>query len=217
MRCSHCFVGDDLNLNLDMDFGLFMRLVETATKWNTTEITFLGGEPTMYPKFREAVELAQKAKYRTRVVANGHTSYAKFVDEFSGQTAPLVCFSIDGSGEPVHDGIRGKGSFKVLRHNIERSRKLGLGMAGIVSVSRQNAADVDRILYLCDELQFEYVNIHYVTNRGFASSDIVLSIREWKEIYKRIVEVSKSVRPELRVEKTFLAPAETSLKCAVVE
>lgn len=217
LRCSHCFVGEDLNLNLDMDFGLFSLLIDTAKNWNTTEITFLGGEPTMHPQFIAAIELAQSKDYRTRIVTNGQASYSRFLDDFSGEASPFVCFSLDGSEETVHDSIRGRGSFRLLRENIERTRSRGIRMAGIVSVSRQNAGDVERILYLCDTLQLEYVNIHYVTNRGFASPDIVLSVDEWRETYTKIAAVSKSIRPELRVEKTFFAVGEAPLRCAVVE
>lgn len=217
LRCSHCFVGEDLNLSVDMDFDLFKRLVQTAALWNTKEITFLGGEPTMYPRFVEAVEFSQAHGFRTRIVTNGHTSYGKFLDDASQPSVPFVCFSIDGSTEAVHDRIRGKGSFKILVENIQRSIREGIRIGGIVSLSRQNAFDIEGILELCDKFQFEYVNVHYVTNRGFASSEVVMSVHEWNQVYSRIVNLSKHIKPELRVERTFFGAGEVQLKCAVVE
>src|ERR1043166_9252873 len=188
-----------------MDFNLFEKLLFTAKSWNTKEITFLGGEPTMYPRFKEALELTHKANYRARIVTNGHASYASFLDSLKEAPLPFVCFSIDGSRSLVHDAIRGNGSFRALCDNVSRSSDQGIRMAGIVSLSRQNVDDLEAILRLCDSFNFEYVNIHYVTYRGFGKPEIVLSIQEWKQAYARIVSLSKSITTELRVEKTFFS------------
>ena len=65
LRCSHCFVGEDLNRKLDFEFSLFEKLLKTAKSWNTKEITFLGGEPTLYPRIVEAVNLSIKSNKLT--------------------------------------------------------------------------------------------------------------------------------------------------------
>lgn len=217
LRCSHCFVGENLNLKLDMDFDLFTKLVNTAHQWNTTELTFLGGEPTLYPQFLTALELAQQAGYNTRIVTNGQQSYSSFLENFTGTQRPFICFSIDGSCPQVHDGIRGQGSFHRLLDNIYRTKELGYRTAGIISVSRQNAHDIVRLLDLCDALTLEYVNIHYVTNRGFATADTVLSVEEWEKIYVEIAAASSRLHTELRIEKTFYNRDTVPLHCAVVE
>ncbi len=216
LRCSHCFVGERLNLNTDMDFDLFEKLVKTATTWNTKEITFLGGEPTLYPQISEAIQLAQAENIHTRIVTNGHRSYTKFVNNFKSASLPFICFSIDGSNDKVHDSIRGEGSFDVLLKNIRLSKKLGYRIGGIISISRQNAHDVTSILSLCDALEFEHVNIHYVTNRGFATAAMVLSVDEWEMIYSQVEKISSNIKTSIRIEKTFY-PHTVELNCAVVE
>lgn len=217
LRCSHCFVGENLNLKLDMDFDLFAKLVNTAHQWNTTELTFLGGEPTLYPQFIAAIDLTQQAGYKARIVTNGQQSYSSFLDKFTGTQRPFICFSIDGSCPEVHDAIRGHGSFHRLIGNIYRTKELGYRTAGIVSVSRQNAHDIVNLLDLCNTLSLEYVNVHYVTNRGFATADTVLTIEEWEEIYTEIVGTSTRLHTELRIEKTFYSHKALPLHCAVAE
>lgn len=216
LRCAHCFVGESLNLNTDMDFNLFEKLVKTVHEWNTKEITFLGGEPTLYPKLIEAVELAHKQNLKTRIVTNGHRSYSRFINNFKSELLPFICFSVDGSNENLHDLIRGKGSFAILIENISHSKRLGYQIAGIVSISRQNVNDISNILRLCEFLEFDYVNIHYVTNRGFATTDMVLSINEWKKTCETIEKISNDIKLEIRIEKTFY-PKDSELNCAVVE
>ncbi len=216
LRCSHCFVGEDLNSNLDFDFALFDKLLGTAKTWGTKEITFLGGEPTLYPRIIEAIELAQHYEYRTRVVTNGHLSYSRFIDRCSFDVLPFICFSIDGSSEDTHDVIRGKGSFNILMDNILRSKSLGYKVAGITAISRENLNDIAEILFLCDSLELEWLNIHYVTNRGFARLGSVPSINEWKETLKIIRQSSSKIRTKLRVENTFIFEQNRGpIRCAV--
>jgi MoaA/NifB/PqqE/SkfB family radical SAM enzyme len=217
LRCSHCFVGEDLNQKLDFKFEYLEKLLETAKSWNTKEITFLGGEPTLYPRIVEAVNLSIKSNYKTRIVTNGHKSYLKFLEKFNSDKLPFICFSIDGSNEIIHDNIRGKGSFITLMKSIKQSDELGFKKAAIISISKQNAFDIPNLLSLCNDLDFEYINIHYVTNRGFASKEIVLSIDEWKIIYQNIEDISKTIKPKIRIEKTFLPNVNQHLNCAVKE
>jgi MoaA/NifB/PqqE/SkfB family radical SAM enzyme len=217
LRCSHCFLGESLNLNLDMDFGLFQQLVRAAKQWNTEEFTFLGGEPTLYPQLADAIQLAQMEGYKTRIVTNGHASYLKFIENFKGNSLPFICFSMDGSNEQIHNSIRGRGSFGILLKSIKRSKELGCALGGIVAVSRQNAHNIQELIYLYDSLGFEYLNVHYVTNRGFAKPEIVLSIEEWKTIYNIIKDISGHIKTKIRVEKTFYGGGHTQLKCAVAE
>ena len=217
LRCSHCFVGENLNTNLDMDFALFEKLVRYAKTWKTHEFTFLGGEPTLYPGFIEAVLLVQRQGFRARIVTNGHRSYSTFIDRFSDHSLPFICFSIDGSKSQIHDSIRGNGSFRILMKNIERSKQLGYRVGGIVAISRRNAIDAPEILRLCDSLELESVNVHYVTNRGFAPSDHVLSIDEWENTYNSIRAIAGHLRTQVRIEKTFHDRVSFNLKCAVAE
>jgi MoaA/NifB/PqqE/SkfB family radical SAM enzyme len=217
LRCSHCFVGEDLNKNINFDFDLLKQLLATAKSWNTTEITFLGGEPTLYPQIIEAVNLSNELGFNTRIVTNGHTSFLKFLEKFANERLPFICFSIDGSNEQIHDLVRGKGSFGKLMQSIEISGTKGYRKAAIISISKQNADDIEQLLKVCDILNFEYINIHYVTNRGFASKDIVLTIEEWKSVYQKIEEISKQIRPKIRIERTFVPNVNQHLKCAVID
>lgn len=215
LRCSHCFVGDNLNLNSHFDFDTLSALIRALHRWKTETVTFLGGEPTLYPRFVEAVELIQFLGMNARMVTNGLHGFANFMKQFDGSIRPFIGFSLDGSNAQIHDQVRGHGNFMKLMANIEQSRVLGYRSFGIISVSRQNADDVLAILDLCSKIGFEYVNVHYVTNRGFATSDMVLSVEEWQQTYSRIKNHSSTLDFDLRVERTFVPKTDFSGYCAV--
>src|SRR5579885_2094915 len=141
LRCSHCFVGDNLALNSHFNFDDLSTLLHTLHDWKTEEVTFLGGEPTLYPKIVETVKLVQSLGMQARMVTNGLHGFANFLKRFDGPIKPFIGISLDGSNARTHDQIRGRGNFAKLMVNLEQSRALGYHSFGIISISRQNADD----------------------------------------------------------------------------
>jgi len=171
----------------------------------------------MHPNFDEALSMAETEGYATRIVTNGHLSYARFLRRKS-LPGLVVCFSVDGATAEVHDSIRGRGTYDILLKNIKASISAGYRIAGIISLSKENVSQTCDILQLCDDFGFEYVNVHYVTDRGFARREIVLSVQEWASAYAEIKSTSKRLKKtEVRVEKTFEDSSAIRFRCAVSE
>lgn len=217
LRCSHCFLGPKLDQGTHFDFELLQKLIETAPTWGTEEITFLGGEPTLFPHLSEAIRLVQKRGLKARLVTNGQLSFQKFINSFESENLPHICFSIDGSNSNLNDSIRGRGAFDRTLQSISLANQKGFPTSGIISLNRSNVNDCERLLELCATLGFQYVNIHYVTNRGFATEESVLSIEEWLAAVSRIELKSESIDLDVRVERTFTQQKGFAGGCAVRE
>lgn len=203
LRCTHCFVGDNLSTAQSFSYESLTQLVTEAQRcWHTEEITFLGGEPTQYPRIADAVRLVQRQGLRARLVTNGLHGFRAFVDGFDGPHPPVVGVSIDGSNAETHDAVRGRRAFERLIANIAHARQRGYQLFGITSLSRANAHDAVDILRLCERLGLGWVNVHYVSNRGFATPDMVLSISEWQRLTEDIEERSAALAIDIRLERT---------------
>lgn len=217
LRCSHCFMGSKLDEATHFDLDLLQTLIKVAPSWGTEEITFLGGEPTLYPHLAAVIQMVQQSGMRARIVTNGQRSFEQFLDAFSGPRFPHVCFSIDGSSSETNDAMRGKGTFVRVIRSIARANKEGYPTSGIISIDRANAPDCERLLELCASLGFQYVNVHYVTNRGFATEQSVLTIDEWLAVVSRLEHKSESIELDVRIERTFTPQAGFVGNCAVRE
>lgn len=217
LRCSHCFLGSKLDEATHFDFELLQALIEVAPSWGTEEITFLGGEPSLYPHLAQAIRMVQERGMGARIVTNGQRSFENFMDTFDGPQFPHVCFSIDGSSSEVNDAMRGRGAFDRLVRSIAAANKKGYTTSGIISLDRSNADDCEQLLELCAGLGFRYVNVHYVTNRGFASEKSVLSIAEWSSVVRRLERKSETIELDVRIERTFASQKGFAGGCAVRE
>jgi MoaA/NifB/PqqE/SkfB family radical SAM enzyme len=212
MRCRHCFVGDWLNLNSDFEWQLLYGLLVSArTLWGTEEIAYLGGEPTLYPHLHRAVVTTQELGYRTRIVSNGGKSLGRFLS--SPNVMPLhVAISIDGATDSSHDAVRRVGSFSNALRSIQVARSYGHSVSAVLSVGRHNLSTAIDTLLLLSKLEVDYINVHYVTNRGYASRDLTVPLREWLAFREDAARLP--IARKIRFERTYV-PNDRPLNCAV--
>jgi MoaA/NifB/PqqE/SkfB family radical SAM enzyme len=68
-------------------------------------VTFTGGEPTLFPKLWQAVELAKELGYRTFLISNGS---ALSISDFADRALPHIdelCLSIHGHDDATHTSL----------------------------------------------------------------------------------------------------------------
>ena len=199
-----------------MDYNLVRKLIAESHIWQTEEITFLGGEPSIYPQIHEAIALCYEHKLRARIVTNGSSAFHRFIQKhLSLGNAPIqACFSFDGASG-AHDRIRRKGSCDDLLISIRMCKDAGIPYSGIVSFSADNIDFHEETLRECARMGFQYVNIHYVTNRGFAAKEQVISIRLWQEACRRMKRLANELTLAIRLEDTFVPLRQFSGGCSV--
>lgn len=215
LRCNHCFIGELLNSNVEMPLELAKSIVDKSKSNGVKSITLLGGEPTLYSQIINLINHIVENEIVIRIVTNGQKSYQKLISNLSKNILSKlhVCFSIDGSTGTVHDFIRGKGTFLNLVNSIELTSSKNILYSGITSISKDNYYDAASIISLCSKYKMEYLNVHYVTDRGFAKKEKVLSVEEWLKLCE-IIEKEITDVP-VRIEKTFV-PISDQITCEVI-
>lgn len=216
LRCTHCFVGELLNTNSEMPLSLAISIVKESATSGVKTITLLGGEPTLYKDIILLIKCIVENNIEVRIVTNAQKSFYKLVEKLSPQILSKlhVCFSIDGSCDIVHNNIRGKGTFLNLMHGIKLAQKNNMSISAITSISMDNYFDALPIIDFCDKNKMKYLNIHYVTDRGFAEKNKVVSINDWLKLCKTIEE--SSIKMSVRLEKTYV-PEIAEVHCDVIK
>lgn len=121
-RCAFCWLwGEEGHGHkspaAQMTLAQFEALLR-GLPWMTREIVFLGGEPTLWPFFWDAVAAAKRHRRRVTCVTNGR---------FAFPASPGDVLQLDGLNvvidgpRALHDRIRGEGSFDAC---IELLRKV---------------------------------------------------------------------------------------------
>jgi MoaA/NifB/PqqE/SkfB family radical SAM enzyme len=205
IRCTHCFIGENLNSNIEMHLEQIKIIVSDLKHRDVKCITLLGGEPSLHKNINDVISFIIKNGMGVRVVSNGQKPFQKMIKSLNEdeKSKLKVCFSIDGSNAEINNSIRGKNVFENLLDSIQLVQNNNIQYSGITSISKDNFSDVESIINTSYELGMEYLNIHYVTDRGFALKNKVVDVTLWKGLIKKL-ENSKNEIP-IRIEKTFVS------------
>lgn len=205
LRCNHCFIGEALNTNKELDFSLAKTIIRKAKHQGLKSVTLLGGEPTLYSKIELLINYIISQNLELRIVTNGQKPCYRLILKLSKSVLENIhfCFSIDGSTDHVQENIRGKGTFNNLIQSLNLAKATNLSMSGITSISQENKHDVLNIVDICNSYNLNYLNIHYVTDRGFAKRSMIIPHNEWLALCQKI-ENHTSKMP-IRLEKTFVS------------
>lgn len=126
-----------------------------------------GGEPFLYPNFRELIREAKRRRLFARVTSNG-TLLAGMADLLVSLDVEMVAISIDGP-EDVHDRIRGApGTFRRatagVKAMLEVRKRLGKRiplLAVICTISKENLNTLKDMVPLALEIGVDVLMVHH--------------------------------------------------------
>lgn len=217
MRCRHCFLGPMLGSRTEMSISSVTQLLARAAhSWGTREVAFLGGEPTLSSNLPAYLDIADRLSLQPRIVSNGGATLERLLRLALLRPTVRIAISIDGSDGPRHDSIRRAGSFQRLQRVVTLAKANGNPTTAVVSIGRYNRHDAIGILARCAEMQFDSVNVHYVTDRGLAQSNDVLTPAEWLEVSAAIASTARQKGPTVRLERAYGTSGQR-LSCAMLE
>lgn len=152
-NCLHCFHAADNNVHRE-EFSReeAFRFLKEAEDCGVPAIRLTGGEPTLYPCFREIVEEIRRRGLELKtLITNGSQmdeELALFVKEQHPRAQ--IMFSFDGIG--THDWLRQhKGSEESVKRAIRASKKAGLSVKINMNVNRRSRPVVcDSVRMLAD-------------------------------------------------------------------
>lgn len=113
-----------------------------------------GGEPLLYPHFREVTELAAQSGFPLEIITNG-TMIARHADLLKS-IFKRIFVSVDGP-EKVHDAIRGPGVFAKVKEGLEQLKG---GNAELIMMSVLAPENLDTFETLPFGLPVDRVILH---------------------------------------------------------
>ena len=122
-RCTYCFLpADFFSSGVKMGLEQFAGIVDWCRAQGVTEITLLGGEPSLHTEFSAMVALAHIRGLQVRVVTNGHKRFRRLLADGSVDARQLsrVAVSFDSLDPEIQDMLRGARSL-ARRHRNHRS------------------------------------------------------------------------------------------------
>jgi len=140
----------------DLDFGLYLALLNNLKQLGTQTITFTGGgEPTLHPLFDKAVVVARKMGFRLGLITNGIllNKWANLKDHFE-----FIRVSLDAGSETIYRQLKHTDYFSQVISNVKllsATNTVTLGLSYVVC--DENKCDVEKAKKLADSTGASYL------------------------------------------------------------
>jgi MoaA/NifB/PqqE/SkfB family radical SAM enzyme len=125
MACLHCFARSGISRRFSLSVDLVKEIIAEGHDAGYRHLHITGGEPLLWDGLFETLDYGFGVGYKTVFL---NTSGTVLTKEFANRLAAYDCLSISVSlegPEPLHDRLRGNGSYRAAVQGIERALEAG--------------------------------------------------------------------------------------------
>ncbi len=203
LRCRYCYAQSGEDSVKIADFNTLKRIISEAKELGIRSVVVIGGgEPTLYPNFRELIAYIDSLGIVPMLFSNTiliTEELAKFLNEHNAS----VMGKLDSLKPEVQDYLAGrKGAFKDIKTGLENLMKTGFSnpeepgklRLGISFVSnKMNLEEIEEIWHFCRQNNI-FPNMEILTPTGRANDELedkLLTPDEIKEYKLRLLDIDR--------------------------
>lgn len=208
LNCKHCYEGgiprldqwqiDEFKEAIDKLWGAF-------AKWGVIgEISLIGGEPTMHPKFYDMVDYlySRGDVDAISILTNGTRIDNMFIDLVKRNHC-YVQISMDGIDAEHHDFIRGAHNFEHVISSLSILREHGISPSVHYVLSKYTTPLNEKFFDFLIEQKIHQISFSRLVPLGNAKVNEMLTKQELKETMSFIDEMKRKYKNnELNVAST---------------
>jgi pyrroloquinoline quinone biosynthesis protein E len=149
-KCSYCFKCSEKALINELKPAEWMRAIDEAAAMGVQEISFTGGEPTLYPGFYDLVRHAYEKSMYPRILTNGVAFCGGGAARLRETGAEYVHLSLPAISQPVFKKVTGaKGTLLKVKRAVADLKKNGFYIRAKVVLTTKNIHEVPEVLDFC--------------------------------------------------------------------
>lgn len=153
-KCLHCYSTSGPTVTNDcVPHDRWLSLISEARQEGATAIQLIGGEPLLYPNWRELVEKAHSEGYELIEIFTNATLIDDSDLAFFKKYNVNIATTIYADNETTHDMVtKHQGSFHKTMLSIKKILDLNIPLRVASIIMKANEHEVDNIIKLCTEL-----------------------------------------------------------------
>jgi MoaA/NifB/PqqE/SkfB family radical SAM enzyme/SAM-dependent methyltransferase len=173
MRCRHCLFSSGDGDSSALEFDVLSTAIDDALRLGCKIFYLTGGEPLIYPQFKETCEQILKAPETHIVILTNGNLIRTFVPWLKQQDHNRLHFqfSIDGL-EDNHERLRGQQSFQQLCESLRVIGNSGFGSTLAMSVNRHNVQEIPGVVDFAKEHGVSNIHLLWLFVKGQADQTL---------------------------------------------
>jgi len=179
LNCMWCYANNGYKSKISrthMPKKRLDNLLRILSDSGIKQITFSGGEPTVYPHLKHAIGTAKDHGFVVHMNTNGFILTQKMAHELKALGLSQVQINIDSLKREKHDYIRGrKGSFNGAISALKAARKAGITCVSQTVVTKHNEDEIVDIFRFARSMGIQRCRVWDMMPTegcGFDNSDI---------------------------------------------
>jgi MoaA/NifB/PqqE/SkfB family radical SAM enzyme len=190
--CRHCFHGELLKSPEQFNLTEAQAILDHFKRiYQLDAVTFLGGEPLLYPHIVSICRYAKQLGLQVEICSNGHHGFRNKIEAI----APVMDkfrVSLDGL-EATHDAMRQRGSFAGAMEMIDLALSIGVTVGATMTVTQHNLDEVVPLARRLQEHGAVELKLHALRLVGNAvnNPDLeVVDVSRYGDLHRQINEAS---------------------------
>ena len=199
VRCEYCFRDSGKPAENEMSYEDLKEIVNQTKELGGKSIVIIGGgEPTIYPHFKELVEHIHSLKMVPVVITNNQKTTEELAN-FLFKNNASVMIKLDSLREEVMDKLTGvKGSCKKTKEGLENLLNAGykdikkVKLSGSFVTNRLNIDEVETLWRFCRDRNM-FPNMEIMTPNGRARNhlDWIPNRKEIMDLRLRLLDIDQ--------------------------
>jgi radical SAM protein with 4Fe4S-binding SPASM domain len=167
-------------------------LLKMLSDAGVRQITYSGGEPTLYPRIREAVKMAKAMGFVVHMNTNGFIFTRELAKELKALGLTQIQTNIDSINPSKHDYIRGMpGSFERATKALVNAREVGITAVSQTVLTRMNEEEICDIFRFSKAIGASRCRVWDMTpSEGIARSNMIISPSHYTGTLERLYDFS---------------------------
>ncbi|OPX19196.1 MAG: heme biosynthesis protein, partial [Desulfobacca sp. 4484_104] len=186
LNCRHCYINTAQHGKNTLPLSTINTWLEAfSDNSRSTNLIFLGGEPTLHPDLPAAVSHACRLGFASITIDTNGYLFNDILAQVEPAQVDYFSFSLDGATRQTNDTIRGRGSFETCLAGIRKAAAKGFATSMIYTVSRANIDELVLMEPLLISLGVRRFFIQVIGLRGrSAGGDSVAGGKEQLQVSK---------------------------------
>jgi MoaA/NifB/PqqE/SkfB family radical SAM enzyme len=198
----------------------FERAVVWAAGQGASEITLLGGEPSLHPEFADLLQIVADAGLKNRIVSNGARQFRQLLADglLQDRGVAKVAVSLDTVDRVLQNHLRGPRAYEDATETVamlvERSMVFDINVTATVEVIKR----LDDLLAYADEHGCRRVNVHWPSEMGMGEdlADQVPTKEQWLQLVSEMEQWVPTISSTfIEIERGYL-DSQPLKQCALV-
>lgn len=202
LRCQYCCNRSGIALDNEIPYNKLLSIIDEAKDMGAKSIIVIGGgEPTIYPHFRDLIMHIEHLKLVPVVFTNAQTITLELA-EFLFRHNVSVIIKLDSLDKERQDSLVGvEGAYDRIQNSLNNLKSVGYGsekdnalrLGASFVVSKFNYDEIESIWRFCRQNNL-FPNLEMMIPNGNAKEmmDKIVPASDWKSLKERLLAIDQN-------------------------